>query len=114
MVYTVTQISNEIKTILSKNIPDKLTVEGEISNLKLSNGNMFFTLKDEDSSISVVSWSYEKYFTVDNLANGDKVQVFGKLVCYLKNGNYSLQIFKLEKQGVGNLHSAYEKLKKNY
>jgi exodeoxyribonuclease VII large subunit len=111
MVYTVSQISNEIKTILGTNIPDKLTVEGEISNFKVSNGNLFFTLKDEESSISIVSWSFEKYFDIEGITNGDKVQVYGKLVCYSKNGSYSLQIFKLEKQGVGDLHSAYEKLK---
>ena len=114
MVYSVSELSNEIKTFLSKNVPDKLIVEGEISNLKNSNGNLFFTLKDSDSSISVVSWSYEKYFELDNLSNGDKVQVSGKLVCYSKNGTYSLQIFKLEKQGVGNLHTSYENLKKKY
>ena len=114
MVYSVTELSSEIKTILLKNVPDKLIVEGEISNLKNSNGNLFFTLKDNDSSISVVSWSYEKYFELDNLTNGDKVQVSGKLACYSKNGTYSLQIFKLEKQGIGNLHISYENLKKKY
>jgi exodeoxyribonuclease VII large subunit len=113
MVWSVTQISNEIKTSLLKNIPDKLIIEGEISNYKVSNGNMFFTLKDEESSISVVSWSYEKYFNI-SLQNGDKVQVSGKLACYSKNGTYSMQIFKIEKQGVGNLHTSYEKQKQYY
>ncbi len=114
MIYSVSQISNDIKTLLLKNIPDKIIVEGEISNFKNSNGNLFFTLKDEDSSISTVSWSYEKYFNADNLKNGDKVQVHGKIACYSKNGTYSLQIFKIEKQGIGDLHSSYEKLKLNY
>ena len=35
MVYSVSELSNEIKTFLSKNVPDKLIVEGEISNLKI-------------------------------------------------------------------------------
>ena len=113
MSYTVSQITNEIKTALLKNIPDKLYVEGEISNYKVSNSNMFFTLKDEESSISVVSWGFEKYFE-DNFLNGDKVKVFGKISCYAKNGSYSLQIFKIEKQGIGDLHSSYEKMKKLY
>lgn len=113
MSFTVSELSNEIKTALLKNIPDKLTVEGEISNLKISNGNLFFTLKDEESAISVVSWSYEKYFSV-SISNGDKVEVSGKLTCYSKNGTYSLQIFKLLKQGIGELHASYEKLKKKF
>ena len=114
MVFTVSQISNEIKTILTTNIPDKITIEGEISNLKISNGNLFFTLKDEDSAISIASWSYEKYFNVDNLSNGDKIQVYGKLACYSKNGTYSMHIYKLEKHGIGNLHTAYRKLKDEF
>jgi len=113
MSYTVSQITNEIKTSLLKNIPDKLNVEGEISNYKVSNSNMFFTLKDEESAISVVSWGYEKYFSSD-FSNGDKVKVSGKLACYAKNGTYSLQIFKIDKQGVGDLHSSYEKMKNLY
>lgn len=113
MSYTVSQITNEIKTALLKNVPDKLYVEGEISNYKVSNGNMFFTLKDEESAISVVSWGFEKYFD-DNFSNGDQVKVFGKLSCYGKNGTYSLQVFKIEKQGIGDLHSSYEKMKKVY
>ena len=113
MSYTVSQITNEIKTALLKNIPDKLYVEGEISNYKVSNGNMFFTLKDEESAISVVSWGFEKYFDAD-FSNGDKVKVFGKISCYAKNGTYSLQVFKIEKQGIGDLHNSYEKMKKVY
>lgn len=113
MSYTVSQITNEIKTALLKNIPDKLNIEGEISNYKVSNGNMFFTLKDEESAISVVSWGFEKYFS-DDFSNGDKVKAFGKLACYAKNGTYSLQVFKIEKQGIGNAHSSYEKMKKLY
>jgi len=113
MSFTVSELSNEIKNTLLKNIPDKLTVEGEISNLKISNGNLFFTLKDEESAISVVSWSYEKYFNTE-LANGDKVEVGGKLSCYVKNGSYSLQIYKLSKQGVGELFASYEKSKKKF
>ena len=114
MVYTVSQISNEIKDILTTNIPDKITIEGEISNLKISNNNLFFTLKDEDSAISIASWSYEKYFNIDNLSNGVKVQVSGKLSCYSKNGTYSMHIYKLEKHGIGNLHTAYQKLKDEF
>ncbi len=114
MIYTVSEISNEIKTFLAINIPNKLIVEGEISNFKISNGNLFFTLKDEESSISIVSWYFEKYFDIDGISNGDKVQVHGKLVCYSKNGSYSLQIFKIEKKGVGDLHTSYEKLKQEF
>jgi exodeoxyribonuclease VII large subunit len=113
MSYTVSQITNEIKTALLKNIPDKLNVEGEISNYKVSNSNMFFTLKDEESAISVVSWGFEKYFDND-FANGDQVKVSGKVSCYGKNGSYSLQVFKIEKQGKGDLHNSYENMKKVY
>lgn len=113
MNYTVSELSNSIKNTLSKSIPDKLIVTGEISNYKVSNGNMFFTLKDNDSSISVVSWNHEKYFSSD-YSNGDKVKVHGKLSCYAKNGTYSLHIYKIEKEGLGKLHLSYEQIKTSY
>ena len=114
MVYTVSEITNELKNILANNISNKLIIEGEISNLKVSNNNLFFTLKDEESAISIASWSYSKYFNIDNLSNGDKVQVYGKLACYTKNGTYSIHINKLEKSGIGNLHTSYQKLKDDF
>ena len=120
---SVKELNEQIKVCLLESIPDKLRIQGEISNLKLSNGNMFMTLKDQDqsqdnntSAISVVSWGYAKYHNIntDNLGNGDKITIEGKLACYSKNGTYSIQINKLENDGIGDMQLLYEKQKKYF
>lgn len=116
MSYTVSELNNEIKTIISSLLNDNIIVTGEISNLKISNNNLFFTLKDDESAISALSWNYQKYIknNISDLKNGDKVEVHGKLVTYVKNGTYNLQIFKLEKIGLGGLNKKYEDNKLKY
>jgi exodeoxyribonuclease VII large subunit len=104
---TVTCLNNTIRDLLKENISEILKVKGEVSNLKLSNGNTFFTLKDKDSAISVVSWG-----NTFDITNGDDIFVSGKITTYGKQGTYNIQIFKVEKNGIGNIFETYEKLKK--
>lgn len=108
---TVSDLNNAIK----KTIEDpysNIKVSGEISNVKISNKNLFATLKDADSSISVVSWGYGYKKNQTNLSNGDTITITGKLVVYLKSGNVCIVGCKFEKLGVGDLHLEYEQLKK--
>ncbi len=116
MSYTVSELNNEIKTIITSLLNDNIIVTGEISNFKISNNNLFFTLKDDDSAISALSWNFQKYIknNISDIKNGDKVEVHGKLTTYIKNGTYNLQIFKLEKIGLGGLNKKYEDNKLKY
>lgn len=116
MSYTVSELNNEIKTIITSLLNDNIIVTGEISNFKISNNNLFFTLKDEESAISALSWNYQKYIknNISDIKNGDRVEVYGKLATYVKNGTYNLQIFKLEKIGFGGLNKKYEDNKLKY
>jgi exodeoxyribonuclease VII large subunit len=112
MSYTVSKLNEEIKNVLLDNIPERFSIEGEISNYKLSGENLFFTLKDTNSSINTTCWGYKNE---DNLKNGDKVKIYGKLNLYSKSGTYSINAFKIEKlDGKGDLHIKYEELKKKY
>ena len=57
-IYSVTQLNTEIKTILEDSYPS-VWVCGEISSFKTySSGHMFFNLKDENSQISAVMFSF--------------------------------------------------------
>jgi exodeoxyribonuclease VII large subunit len=111
-VYTVSQINDAIKDAIGNIYDEQISVEGEISNFKISNDNLFCTLKDGTSAINVVSWGFGKYDV--KLSNGDKVYVRGKLLTYTKTGTYSLTAQKIEKKGLGNLHKKYEEIKKEY
>ena len=57
-VYTVIEITSEIKQTLEGNLKSIL-VKGEISNLKKhSSGHYYFTLKDNYAQISCVMWKW--------------------------------------------------------
>lgn len=106
-IYTVVELNNYIKDIIVGTLSDTIKVTGEISNIKTSNGNMYATLKSEESSISIMMWKYKK----TEIKNGDKVIVEGKLSCYLKFGTYNISVSNIQHVGVGEIHKIYEELK---
>ena len=54
--YTVTQLNKSIKNVIEYSFLS-IRVSGEISQVKKhSSGHIYFTLKDEDSSISAICW----------------------------------------------------------
>ena len=57
-IYSVSEINNEIKIILEDSYPS-VWISGEISGFKqYSSGHMYFNLKDENSQISAVMFSF--------------------------------------------------------
>ena len=104
---SVSEINELIKTIITENLDQKIYVKGEISNMKRSNGNIYFSLKDEGAMINIVYWrpKFEDY------SNGDNVIVSGKVTCFPKQGTYQITVQTIDKSGVGDLQKKYEKLK---
>lgn len=113
-IISVNQLNDIIKQIITDKLSSVIKVKGEISNMKLSNNNVYFTLKDDISSISAVLWSRLNTDKADKFKNGDDVIVTGKITCYTKQGNYQITASKIERIGIGNLHEQYEKLKNDY
>ena len=112
-VFTVAQVNNYIKRILQSDpIISNISVSGELSNIKYhGSGNVFLTLKDENSKISCFI-SYQNVQSLRYiLEDGMKVTAVGYIFLYDKNGTYSLNIKDIEIEGAGNLHLAFEKLK---
>lgn len=109
-IVSVSELNEAIKSIFVSQMSTTVKVTGEISNIKISNNNTFLTLKDENASISVISWGTK----FDKLKNGDDVVVVGKITCYPKQGTYNITTHKIERIGVGNLHEKYEKSKLSF
>jgi exodeoxyribonuclease VII large subunit len=112
MTYTVSDLNKQIKDLLSANWSSVITIEGEVSNLRISNGNIFMTLKDDVSKIDVVFWRYSDDTT--ELSNGKNVLVTGKLACWDKQGSYKITGFSVEIKGLGDLHNQFIKMKDDY
>jgi exodeoxyribonuclease VII large subunit len=110
-VYTVTEITREIKGILEKGFPS-IRVEGEISNYLLhSSGHRYFTLKDENSQIRCTLWRFKGNRLRFEPEDGMKVMALGDLTVYEKSGQYQLDVSELVPAGMGELEMAFRQLK---
>lgn len=112
LVYTVSQIGNEIKLILENSYP-AVWIKGEISNFRLYNsGHMYFSIKDSESQIRAVMFRNANINLNFEPRDGSDVLVFGKVSAYLKSGDYQVIVAHMEQFGIGTLYAEYEKLKK--
>jgi len=112
LIYTVSQISAEIKLILEDSYPC-VWVQGEISNFKLYNsGHMYFSVKDANAQIKAVMFQNANIGLTFAPEDGMKVLVYGRVSSYPKYGDYQIIVNHMEQYGKGELYEAYEKLKK--
>lgn len=111
---TVSQINAYINRKLKfDNNLKNVYVKGEISNFKTyPSGHSYFTLKDEMSQIPAVMFKGRKYGLKFQPENGMKVIIKGKIEVYERDGKYQLYASTMTEDGIGNLHVAFEQLKK--
>lgn len=113
-LFTVTSLNNYVKSLLS-NEPtlQNITLKGEVSNLrKYSNGQYYFTLKDDKSRIQAVMFSNAIYSLTFNLEDGQEIIVTGDVSLYAQAGTYQIIVTSAMQSGLGNKLLELEKLKK--
>ncbi len=111
---TVTQINNYIKKLFDSDfILRSVKVKGEISNFKHhSSGHLYFSLKDEESSINCVMFKTNGQNLKFKPENGISVTVYGKVSVYLRDGTYQIYCSDMEREGLGDLFIKLEEIKK--
>ena len=102
--------------LVKNSLPNsKFKVTGEVSQPKVSQGHLYFTLKDNTTSIKAIIWKTKYQKLKEQLNEGDKITVFGKLDYYGFTGTVSFIIDSLlENEGIGELQKEYELLKESY
>lgn len=113
-VQTITQINEYIRQRMDSDPAlGNVAVCGEISNYKkYPSGHHYFTLKDEGAALKCVMFkgnSLRLRFTPEN---GMKVIALGKISVFPRDGAYQLYCTSMTVFGVGDLHAAFEQLKK--
>lgn len=109
---TVSELNRQIKTILESHFLS-LFVTGEISNLvSHTSGHVYFSLKDEESSIRCVLFKGNASKLKFRLENGQKVILGCGLSVYAPRGEYQLMVSTVAPSGKGSLAVALEQLKK--
>lgn len=111
---SVSQLTDYIKKLINSDSRLKqVYVRGEISNFKrYSSGHCYFSLKDEGSVIpGVMFYGFASKLKFEP-KNGMKVLVRGYVDVYKSRGNYQLYAQRITEDGLGELHIAFEQLKK--
>jgi exodeoxyribonuclease VII large subunit len=110
-VYTVSELTAEIRGILEKGFPS-VWIQGEISNFRSApSGHLYFTLKDEAAQIRCVMFKIQSRFLRFKLEDGLSIIGWGRLSVYSARGEYQIIMDTVEPMGFGSLMLAFEQLK---
>ncbi|MBN2460545.1 MAG: exodeoxyribonuclease VII large subunit [Candidatus Cloacimonetes bacterium] len=111
-IFSVSEVTRHIKNVLETNIPH-LFVEGEIANFtQHGSGHIYFSLKDEYSSLRCVFFKSYNLYLGFTPADGNKVICTGKITVFEKSGNYQLNVIRMYPAGIGELQLRFEELKR--
>lgn len=112
-VYSVSQVNNYIKRMFANDFAlNRISVQGEISNCKYhSSGHIYFTIKDEGSTLSAVMWASLRKSLSFELKDGMQVIVTGSIEVYEKGGNYQIYAQSVKLAGLGDLYEKFLQMK---
>lgn len=111
---TVTELNKYMKDkVATDEFLNNVFIKGEISNFKHHyTGHMYFTLKDENSLIKCIMFKSSTTTLKFVPKDGTKVVAYGTVSVYEKDGVYQLYCKSMKEDGIGDLYTAYEELKR--
>ncbi len=113
-VFSVSQINSYIRRIFESDyLLKKIAIQGEVTNCKYhSSGHIYFSLKDEASTISCVMFAQDQTRGLRfHMENGQQVIVTGRVSVFERDGVYQLYAKDIEMAGVGERYLKLEQLK---
>lgn len=113
-VLTVSDVNKYIKGLLTYDgVLSSVWVQGEISNFKKHySGHIYFTLKDTASILKCVMFKTYADRMLFVPENGMKVLIRGNISVFERDGVYQLYAEAIKEDGIGDLHTAFEQLKR--
>lgn len=113
-ILSVFELTSHIRTVMENDrLLQNVWVRGEISDFKYyqKSGHMYFSLKDEQSSINCVMFR-GKARTMDFMPeNGMKVVARGYISVFEKYGRYQYYVEEMEPDGLGRLFMSLNQLR---
>jgi len=111
--WSIAEVNTYLKEILEADANlQNLWVTGEISNLsRPASGHLYFTLKDQTSSLRCVMWKNRALQIKTALQDGLAVEAHGVLGVYEKSGQYQLYVDFIRPKGEGALFQEFQRLK---
>lgn len=111
-VISVTQLNSYIRKLFwQDDFLRQVFIQGEIANLRDYQGHLYFTLKDEKSSVRAVMWRSNRMRMSFVPKEGMQVIVAGSVSVYERDGVYQVYATYMEPAGLGALYAQLEELK---
>ena len=113
-VYEVSQINAYLKQMMDQDpLLSSVYIRGELSNYKVyPSGHHYFTLKDQEGALKCVMFKSSAVRLRFRPESGMKVICMGRVSVYPRDGAYQLYCAAMTPDGVGDLHVAFEQLKR--
>ena len=109
---SVTSLNTKIKSLLEATFMH-IQVEGEVSSATYhTSGHLYFSIKDQNSTIKCVMWRSSVARMKFRLEKGMHIIINGSISVYTPRGEYQFQALSIEPFGQGALALAFEQLKK--
>lgn len=111
--FTVSQLNKYVYSLLDSDpVLGSVRVTGEISGFKkYASGHLYFSLKDEDASVSCIMYRSNAARLRFKPVDGTKVDVRARASLYERDGKFQLIVNEMNAAGVGDLFLAFEQLK---
>lgn len=109
-IFTVSEFLDFINHILK---PLRVTVQGEITSLKVRSGHIYFSISDqqEKAKLDCIIWKFRARSLSFDLEEGAEVKIVGTPNMYKPFGKFSFIADHISPVGEGALRQAFEKLK---
>lgn len=109
---SVSQLNEQAKALLETQI-GQIEVVGEISRLtRHASGHWYFTLKDENASVSAAMFRLANSKVSFDARDGVRVVASAKVSMYVQSGSYQLIVSGLRLDGQGEMELALKELKR--
>jgi len=116
-IFSVSEVNRAVKQYLEGTPTFRnMYIQGELSNITYyRSGHLYFTLKDDKSSVKCAIFKYIYKNIPTDLKEGDHVKIMGSATVYEANGSFQIIAETLEKTNkLGSLFEKLEMLKKMY
>ena len=114
-VFSVSQLNARISNLIASDEElQMIFIEGELSNVNINakSGHIYFSLKDNNSVIRAVMFSWNVRNLRFRPEDGMKVIMRAQVTVYEPSGQYQLRVEDMQPDGVGVLAMQFEQLKK--
>jgi len=114
-VFTVSQLNARVASLIASDAElQTIFIEGELSNVNfnMKSGHLYFSLKDKDSVVRAVMFSWSARNLRFRPEDGMKVIMRAQVTVYEAGGQYQLRVEDMQPDGVGVLAMQLEQLKK--